>query len=171
VCQDSITGFAWCASLTRLALRTRTPFALYLSFSFTVTSWTEPCSRTALYPLPIPFPRDMFTAIEARPVGRRGEKRRRAAVVHMRAMSVIALALNHVHEEVPHRPDRLALWRHPDDAQLQVIERLSAFISAWCRFRAGYELGCSRRGPALLEELDKVIAVFKVLRRMSLLTM
>ena len=138
------------ATLPRLILRSRTPFAAFLASTFH-TCISDLGPATAVFPLPLPHP-GIF------------QKQRTPKLSHarwrklkfQRALHILVVALNYVDNGMRPLPAKM-LGRRPSLAQLQVFKRLRALLTACDQPGAEYALPPGRSGfefVARLVELE-----------------
>ena len=137
-------------SLTRLVRQTRAPFSNYIRAAFQVTEWTQPESTAGLFPLPLPYP----GAWQEGPRGRRSRRAARWSQTGRIDVSMLALALTHVHDHCARWLHQLALRRCPNEHQRGIFARLGAFVSLRGRGAVEFDMRHGRKPESLDSELS-----------------
>ena len=150
----TFTFWDWCATLTRNVLRSRTPFSAFLSFSLKLPRRSTSSSTPQLFPVPVPHP----GIFDRMPSGLSLRSRRR--ILLKRALHVICMALNFLHDGMKAFPSECLLTRCPTSAHRSIYKKIMGILAAdgpGCG--PIHVLASGRRFPQLLARLGELSSV------------
>ena len=149
----SFSFWDWCATLVSKVLRTRTPFSAFLAFSLSLPRRSS-SSTPQLFPVPVPFP----GIFDRMPTGLSLRSRRR--ILLKRALHVIVMALNFLHDGMCSFPSESLLTRCPSPAHRSIYKKIQGILAADGPCCGPIEvLASGRRFPQLLARLSELSSV------------
>ena len=119
----SFTFEAWCNSIPRWCVNSRTGFGRFLRSTFSLQRDGPTAPHSALFPLPLPF---FQTFAEGPNVSSRKERKLQA--LH-KAVHVVVMALNYAYCAKSSPPAEL-LRRQPNDIQSKALQRVQVLLEA-----------------------------------------
>ena len=136
----------WCASLTKLVLRTKSNFSWFVKK--TIQLQRTSCSTPGLFPIPMPDG-GWFDRMPSRM-----SQQKRKRVFMNRAVSIICLALSFWHEGG--FPDEAGLKRRPNSLHYNVYRRIRALIRSEGLADVDDLTGVGRQFPQLIARLAEL---------------
>ena len=119
----SISFHAWCKSVTRWTLRTRTAFGRFVASTLCLSRDGPPASPTALFPLPLPCTRPL--AVGPEEFSKVGDKDE----IINQGLHVVVCAINYMYWSQTSPPLDM-IRRQPNELQTKALSRLRLLLSA-----------------------------------------
>ena len=143
--QAEISPGSMLAALPRWILRSKTKFAAFLARTFHIKRCGN-SSASAVFPIPAPFC-GLFDVQGSPKLG----ARRWSRLCHRRALHVVVMALNYIHNDMSPVPSAL-LGRRPSHAHLAIYGRLRSLLTA-CDRPGSFPLPPGRSGFEFIARL------------------